>query len=286
MKLKKTDINLLIMLAGILIAVAAYFFVYTSYTEKTAALEGENAVLATEVDELQKLADNKQMYIDETAKMNQEITDTIARFPAGVMPEDILMYAYTLENTEPVYFTSIGIDSTQMVPVATEAPVQDAVVEEGAEVTEETAEAAPAEGDAVVATGGMQDTVFLYNTPVTYGFKSTYKSIKDIMNGMVQGQDRMNLTSVSLSYDGETGCINGTLASNIYTMDGTGKYYELLDIPGIQIGVDDLFKSNPVLNINTSNSDYEGEEADLADGTESEDEESEEEEDKPVSEEN
>lgn len=277
MKIKKTDINLLIMLLGVLIAVAAYFLVYSEYNEKTATIESENAVLATEVDELQKLADNKQMYIDETARMNTEMTDIMARFPAGVLPEDVLMYAYTLENTQSVIFTSLAIDQKQMVNVAVEA----------APVTEESSDSVDAEGnDAVVATGGLKETVFLYATPVDYGFISTYRSIKDIMKGIVQGQDRMNIESLTLSFDGEYGCIKGTINTNIYTMDGTGKYYELQDISGIQLGVDDLFKSNPVLNIHTGNNDYEGEDVDLADGTEEEESEEDSDEEKKVSEEN
>ena len=165
MKIKKTDINLLIMLLGVLIAVAAYFLVFTAYNDKTAALESDNAVLQEEVDGLQELADHKQEYIDETARMNTEITDTMARFLAGVLPEDILMYAYTLENTQSVYFESIAMDNASLVTVATDnAATGDAV--ESTEVTEET-------GDTVVASAGMQDTVFLYSTPVTYGFKTT-----------------------------------------------------------------------------------------------------------------
>lgn len=281
MKIKKSDINLLIMLLGVLIAVAAYFLVFTAYNEKTAALESDNAVLQEEVDGLKELADNKQMYIDETARMNTEITDTMARFPAGVLPEDILMYAYTLENTQSVYFESIAMDNASLVTVAVDnAATGDAV--EGAEVTEET-------GDTVVASAGMQDTVFLYSTPVTYGFRSTYRSVKEIMEGIVMGQDRMNLQDITLSFDSETGCIKGSLATNIYTMDGTGKYYELLDISGIQLGVDDLFKSGTVLEIHTGNNDYEGEEVDLADGSEeeeSDEDESEDGEEKEVSEEN
>ncbi len=281
MKIKKSDINLLIMLLGVLIAVAAYFLVFTAYNEKTAALESDNAVLQDEVDGLQELADNKQMYIDETARMNTEITDTMARFPAGVLPENILMYAYTLENTQSVYFESIAMDNASLVTVAVDnATAGDAV--EGAEVTEET-------GDTVVASAGMQDTVFLYSTPVTYGFRSTYRSVKEIMEGIVMGQDRMNLQDITLSFDSETGCIKGSLATNIYTMEGTGKYYELLDISGIQLGVDDLFKSGTVLEIHTGNNDYEGEEVDLADGSEeeeSDEDESEDGEEKEVSEEN
>lgn len=86
--------------------------------------------------------------------------------------------------------------------------------------------------------------------------------------------------------DGSTGCLQGSMATNIYTMEGTGKYYELLDIPGIQLGVDDLFKSGTVLNIHTGNNDYEGEKVDLADGSKEEsEEESEDGEKKEVSEE-
>ena len=277
MKLKKTDINLLIMLIGVLIAVAAYFLVYSEYKAQTATIESENAVLATEVEELQKLADNKQMYIDETARMNEEMTEIMGRFPAGVLPEDVLMYAYTLENTQSVIFTSLAIDQKQLVNVATAATP----------VTEEGSDAVDTEsGDAVVASGGLKETVFLYTTPVDYGFISTYRSIKDIMQGIVQGQDRMNIESLTLSYDGEFGCIKGTINTNIYTMDGTGKYYELQDISGIQLGVDDLFKSNPVLNIHTGNNDYEGEEVDLADGAEEEESEEDSDEEKTVSEEN
>ncbi|MBD5540524.1 MAG: hypothetical protein HDR00_04915 [Lachnospiraceae bacterium] len=270
MKIRKSDINILIMVLGIAIAVCSYFFVYNSFVEKKATLDGENATLQQEVDELQKLADNKQFYLDETARMNAEITEIMNRFPPGMLVEDILMDVVNMEASYSIFYESVSVETIQQVQVAMEEPQQDAV-QDGTEVTEETA------GDAVVATGGLKETVFLYNTPITYGFKSTYRSIKDIISDIVKGNDRMNLQSVTLSYDGDTGCIQGSLAVNVYTMDGTGKYYELLNIPGVQLGVEDLFKSGTILNINT--------------GTENEylgdvDEEGEEGENQPVSEEN
>ena len=82
MKLKKSDVNILIMLLGILIPVAIYFFVYTSFTEKTAAMNADNETLQTEVDYLQDLADHKQQYIDDTAAMQIQIDEIKSRFPA------------------------------------------------------------------------------------------------------------------------------------------------------------------------------------------------------------
>lgn len=252
MKIRKSDINILIMVLGLAIAFCSYFFVFNSFKGKKAALDGENATLQQEVDELQKLADNKQFYLDETARMNGEITEIMNRFPPGMLVEDIIMGVVNMEAAYSIFYESISVEGVQQVQVAVDEPQQDAVVAD-AEVTEET-------GDAVVATGGLKETVFLYNTPITYGFKSTYRSIKDIISDIVKGNDRANLQSVTLSYDGETGCIQGSIAVNVYSMDGTGKYYELLNIPGVQLGVDDLFKSGTILNINTgSANEYLGE---------------------------
>lgn len=244
MKLKKTDINLLIMLAGVLIAVASYCFVYTSYNEKTATIEADNAVLATEVEELQKLADNKEHYIKETERMNNEINEIIAQYPAEVRAEDQIMYAVGLENTNAIWVNSMEMGNTELMQVASAAPQQDAV-------TEATDDAAATEGDAVVTSAGMQDTVFLYRTPYKYAFKVTYRSIKDIVSSVVTSDEKMNLSSMSLAYDADTGCLVGSMDMSMYTMSGTGKYYEELSIPGVSIGTNDFFQSGTVLNINT-----------------------------------
>ncbi len=282
MKIRKSDINLFIIFLGAAIAVCSYFFVFNNFKEKKATLDGENAALQKEVDELQKLADNKQFYLDETARMNAEITDIMNHFPPGILVEDVLMDVVRDEAEYSVFYTSVSVEGVQQVQVAAEALPQQDAVEDGIELTEEI-DGMEETGDAVVATGGLKETVFLYNTPITYGFKSTYRSIKDIIADIVKGNDRMNLQSVTISYDADTGCLQGTLVSNIYTMDGTGKYYELINIPGVQLGVDDLFKSGTVLNINTgSENEYLGD----TNGEGEEGAEGEEGENKPVSEEN
>ena len=247
MKVKKSDINLLIMLIGVLIAVASYFLVFQSYNEKTAALEAENAVLQEEVNGLQELADNKPYYESEIVRMESENQEIMLHFPAEVRVEDEIMYTVALENEHSIWVDSLNSGDTQLVQVAvaaTEQPTNDAVVEEGAAPAE-----APA-GDAVVASGGLKDTVFLYNSPFTISFKTTYRSMKDIVYAIVTSDERMSLASLSLSYDAETGCLVGSLDSNMYTMSGTDAVYEELNIPGVAIGTADFFKSGTVLNLN------------------------------------
>lgn len=245
MKIKKSDINLLIMLIGVLLAVISYFVVYKSFTEKTTSLRAENTTLQTEVDELQKLADNKEFYISETARMDEEIQNIMARYPGEIRTEDQIMYTVGLENQYSIWVNSLSVKGTQLVQVAApvaEQQTSDAVEEEGAEST----------GDAVVASGGLKDTVFLYNSPFSISYKTTYRSAKDIVAGIVNSADRMNITNISLAYDAETGCLSGTMDANMFTMSGTGDLYEELNIPGVSLGTADFFQSGAVLNLDTN----------------------------------
>lgn len=265
-KAKKSDINILIMLVGVLLAVAAYFFVYTSFKEKTADLEGQNATLETEVAELQKLAENKEFYLEETARMNDEMVATIAKYPSDVRTEDEIMYTVELENVYSIWVNALQAGDKEMIQVATDtqAPQQDAVTEDPP--VEET------EGqDDVVATGGYQDTVFLYNSPFTISFKVTYRSMKDIVSAIIGSDERMNITNLSLAYDADTGCLAGSMNANMFTLSGTDTVYEELNIPGVSTGTADFFQSGNVLDLNRNAN----VEADTEDGEASEDDTSE-----------
>lgn len=265
MKVKKSDINLLIMLVGVLVAVISYFVVYKSFSDKTVVLSSENAALQTEVDELQKLADNKEFYISETARMNEEIQNTMARYPSEVRTEDQVMYTVNLENSNAIWVNNLAVEPTQLVQVSdpAAAPATDAVVEEEGAVVDDAA----TQQDAVVASGGLKDTVFLYSSPFSISYKTTYRSAKDIVAGIVNSDKRMNISNITLAYDAETGCLSGTMDAAMFTMSGTGQEYEELNIPGVSLGTADFFKSGAVLNFNT-NADGASE-----DGAEAEDEE-------------
>lgn len=244
-KAKKSDINILIMLIGVLLAVAAYFFVYTSFKEKTAELEGQNASLETEVAELQKLVDNKEFYLEETARMNDEMVAVIAKYPSDVRTEDEIMYTVELENVYSIWVNSLQAGDKEMIQVATDAqqPQQDVV-------TEDAPVEADGSQDSVTATGGYQDTVFLYNSPFTINFKVTYRSMKDIVSAIIGSDERMNITNLSLAYDAETGCLAGSMNANMFTMSGTDAVYEELNIPGVSTGTADFFQSGTVLDLN------------------------------------
>lgn len=248
-KAKKSDINILIMLIGVLLAVASYFFVYTSFKDKTAALEGENASLETEVAELQKLADNKEFYLQETARMNDEMTTVMGKYPSDIRTEDEIMYTVELENVYSIWVNALQVEDKQMVQVATASTDQQTPEGQDA-VTEEAPVEDTGAQDGVVATGGYQDTVFLYNSPFSINFKVTYRSMKDIVAAIVNSEERMNITNLSLAYDADTGCLSGSMNANMFTLSGTDNVYEELNVPGVSTGTADFFQSGTVLDLN------------------------------------
>jgi hypothetical protein len=195
----------------------------------------------------------------------------MARYPGEIRVEDQVMYAYNLEVEHGIWVNSFSAEGTQLVQVATEtAPAEttdDAVVEDTGTETDTTS-------DAVVASGGLKDTVFLYSSPFTIAYKTTYRSAKDVIRQIVESDERMNITDISLAYDAETGCLSGTMDATTFTMSGTDDTYEELKTPGVSTGTADLFKSGAVLNLNkntqsTSDTgeDGESEEADEAEAS-------------------
>ena len=234
MKLKKSDVNILIMLAGILIPVAIYFFVYTSFTEKTAAMNADNETLQTEVDYLQDLADHKQQYIDDTAAMQIQIDEIKSRFPAEYKPEDDIMYIIGVENDYGAEIPTIAIGTSSMIEVAAAAEETAEAPAEGAEATDDAA------GDTVDTT---TPAISLYQTPISVSMQSSYRSLKDIVTYINTDTDRKSIDSLSVVFDTETGLLASTMAFNAYSLTGTEKEYTAPQVNGVFYGTSDIFNT-------------------------------------------
>lgn len=253
-KATKGQINLLIMLIGVLLAVASYFFVFTKFNERRAALANENAALQAEVDALQELADNKEFYISETERMDKEIGETIQRYPADVLEEDEVMYTAAIQGSNQMWVNGLTIAEKQQVMVAGPAPVEAAPVEDAdaIDAEEAPAEEAPATTEAAAPAAGLANTVFLYTSPFTLSYKSTYTSIKDVITSIVTSDDRMSIKNVTIGYDAETGVLSGTVDATMYTMEGTGTEYISPTVNGVPTGTPDIFRSGTILNLGAS----------------------------------
>lgn len=234
MKLKKSDVNILIILVGILIPVAVYFFVYTSFTEKTATMNADNETLQSEVDYLQDLADHKQQYIDDTAAMQIQIDEIKSRFPAEYKPEDDILYIIGVEKDYGAQIPTIAMGTSSMIEVA--ATTEDA----NAETTDGTENAEATTDDSVDA---ATPTISLYQTPISVSMQSSYRSLKDIVTYINTDTNRKSIDSLAVVFDTETGLLSSTMAFTAYSLIGTEKEYVTPSVNGVFYGTNDIFNT-------------------------------------------
>ncbi len=231
--MKKSDKSVLLLLLGVLIALAAYFAAYKPLTAETEIMQSENAKLKQEVDRLQELANNKQQYLDDTAAMQLKIDEIKAQFPAQYLCEDEILYMIATEENHDALAKSISMGATAAITVEApeaEAPVEtaDATAEEGAQETTEAA-AAP--------------EILLYKTPVTTELYSSYNSLKEVLKQINTDSNRKSLDTVSVAFDAETGGLVSAIAFSMYSLTGTEAEYTTPTVDGVAYGTNDIFNT-------------------------------------------
>ena len=98
MKVKKSEIQLLIAVLGILLAVVTYFLVYAKFNDLADSMESQNMSLRSQVSTLEVLDQRKADYLAATEKMQSYITNFESRFPVDILPEDSIMMVKNMED--------------------------------------------------------------------------------------------------------------------------------------------------------------------------------------------
>lgn len=223
MKVKKSEIQLLIAVIGVLIAVCTYFLVYSSFNEKSDALEAENATLSSQVATLEILDQRKADYIEATEKMQSYITNFENRFPADILPEDSIMMVKTLEDYTRTEVANIAFGS--------EAEV----------VYTPAADAATTTTSPVSTDGTAYADTHMYEVPLSISISCTYDDFKGLVRYIYNQQERESIQGVSISYNETDGMLTGNMTMNTYYLLGTDKVYSSPYIPDMQMGVDTIF---------------------------------------------
>ena len=241
MKVKKSEIQLLIAVIGVLIAVCTYFLVYSSFNEKSDALEAQNVTLSSQVATLEALDQRKADYIEATEKMQSYITNFENRFPADILPEDSIMMVKTLEDYTRTEVANIAFGSEAEV-VYTPAADAATTTADATAATDAAADAAATTAASPVSTDGTAyaDT-HMYEVPLSISISCTYDDFKGLVRYIYNQQERESIQGVSISYNETDGMLTGNMTMNTYYLLGTDKVYSSPYIPDMQMGVDTIF---------------------------------------------
>ena len=260
MSISTRDKKILLMFSGVAVFAAGYFFGYRPQMSKAEEIEKASVPLETRLNELLEMAKNKEFYVEETSKYNQEVSDYVAQFPADVKEEDGILLARDMENTLDMEVSNIGISTRDFI-----ASLDGSTAEEIGELIDQTlsekaneqtqeqideiegtdtkAEEALADATeaAVSDAANLTDLTVLFRRLDTLQFSGTYESLKDAVDYLASRSGRMTLDSVDASFDASTGNLMGTITVNMFSMTGTGSTYTEPDAGAVALGRKDLF---------------------------------------------
>lgn len=214
--MKKSDVQLLLLVAGLLMAFCSWYFVYNANMDKMYEVQLENESLQTEIKKLEELDAQKQKFIDDTASMKEECDTIVSYFPAGLLTEDEIMYYNNMElaTMNEIVVPSIGMGVPTEIPYVGELAVGEYTLQD--------------------------DGIKMYSSQTNLSFTTTYKGLKNTIGYIYQMPGRKAITSVSLSA-GSDGYLMGSMSVDFYYMDGTPLLYTPIDIPAVPLGKDNIF---------------------------------------------
>ena len=250
MSISTRDKKILLMFSGVAVFAAGYFFGYKPQMSKAEEIETASVPLETRLNELLEMAKNKEFYVEETNRYNQEVSDYVAQFPADVKEEDGILLARDMENALDMEVSNIGISTRNFVASldgSTEEEIGELVdqtlSEKANEQTQEQIdEIEGTDTEAAVSDAAdLTDLTVLFRRLDTLQFNGTYDSLKDAVDYLASRSGRMTLDSVDASFDASTGNLMGTITVNMFSMTGTGSTYTEPDAGAVALGRKDLF---------------------------------------------
>lgn len=215
---------LLILVLVVLIAFMGYNFLYTPLQEKKEALIEENFELESRMIILQNKTREEANYKANINASKEAMTKVMNRYAAGHTPEKSIMLVNTMENEIGIELPNISF-STPSALTNVQMPIVTSV-----------------EGE----TGQSSYSIAYYDVSITsetisMSYKCTYDQMKQLVDFLNAYPERMNISTISVSYDSESGNLSGSLVLNLYAVVGTDKQYVDPEIPDIRLGDENIF---------------------------------------------
>lgn len=205
MKITRRDLGVLMILAGILIAFLTYKLSFEKTLEEIDQLQAEQDAIRANIEKLQHYKDASSRYEKAMGDMAKEVTGILDEFPADVWQEDNIAYVVEMLDRKALQL----------------------------QVTNFSAEPA-ALVQKVDGSGALKAKAYtLKKASVTMLYNShTYDAMKKLINYIYKDEEhKRGIESMSMTFDKETGEIEGTVKFNQYVLTDGNKTYEEAELP-------------------------------------------------------
>ena len=230
--------RLILILAGFLIILGTFFFVFQKNQEKIKELELDTDEKTSRVEYLSNLQIRVNEMKKTTEKSQKETLTHTQKYPCKMTQQKAISNIYELSVASGVRLRAIS-------PTAERTFYKDGKFLQLS--GEETAEEGEAEGTELseveknpeqkVSVMKMVGKVSCYEVELTGSRKQILKAF-DWISG---NKEPMSISAINLTFDNSTGKLTGTIAVNFFSLNGNGKPYEEPDISSIILGNKDVF---------------------------------------------
>lgn len=211
---------LLMLVLVVIMAVVAVMYVYLPLVEDKNAMVEENVALNTRWIELQNMARDTEVFKEGIAASRTEISKVLSRYGAGNTPEKSIMLVTRMESEVGMKIPSVSF-STPSTLTSVEIPMIHDMEDGLYNIT--------------------YSNVNLLTETLTLSYNCTYQQLKTMVDFVNAYPERMNIKSISVAYDSETGNLSGSLVLNLFAVTGTDKVYEEPAIEDIRLGEENIF---------------------------------------------
>lgn len=230
--------RVILILAGVLILLLAFFLIFQRNMKAVSALQTKNVELSGQVDFLSNLQIRVNEMKQTTEQKQQEIENYAKEYPCKVTQQNVISHLHHMQMAS-------GIQLRVVKPGTEQIFFKDGqILALSAEGGLDTGEAQDTETSEVeknpetkVPVNQMVGKVVTYEVEVS----GTRKQILKAFDWITDNEERMSLSKISLSFDTSTGKLAGAITVNFYCLNGNGVPYEEPDISGIVLGDKDVF---------------------------------------------
>ena len=263
MKISDRDKMLALVLIGIVVLLVSVFVVYPKITAENETMQAEIDSLQSERDQLTALMADKDNYENDSMTMQAELEKMKAQFPAKLYPENAIMDIVHMSEDLDLKVSSVNSsDPQQLLP---EEAQGDSEETEGTDIdsTNQDSGEDTSEQDAQnLSENGMQRTTadvgsveipgleeeyvsnyLLYKVTVDTSFETDYNGMKNVISYLkdIDKKNRGVISSLTASFNSESGILTCAASINNFYMEGTDKAYEEPAVPNVDLGVTNLF---------------------------------------------
>lgn len=205
------DKKLLIILAGVILLVVSYYFVYRNLEAEKAVIEAENDTISAHITQMEALKERVPEFESETDRMNKEVNLIVNKFPSYLQIENSIMDVVNLEENTGAYVSSMTVNPSVVIDTG------------------------------YVADNGSAVSYQLYDVSSSINFDVDYLGMKKMISLIAESSNPMSVGNVTLTFDSTTGLLNGNMEFDTYFLYGQEKPYKEADIPTLEHGTDNIF---------------------------------------------